>query len=74
MADPNLQPVLFSGGAKALAAGCNDQQMVADYENAMVFENRVKGFAVGLAVGAVAFVAFAIFLKMKDDDARKGGE
>jgi len=66
VADPNLQPVLFSArAADALASGCNDRQAIVDYADAVFFEKRVKGFVIGFALGAALCVAVTIYVKSK---------
>jgi len=67
MADPSLAPVVvFSPRALvqgAVVEGCSDPQAVNDFVSATVFEKRVKGFALGLLVGAVAYTVLAIYAK-----------
>jgi hypothetical protein len=68
MADPNLQPVVIFGAKAAaarLAEGCGDRQATVDFTQAMLFESRVKGFGIGLVLGAAACVAVAIYVKSK---------
>ena len=72
--DPRLVPVAWTplqSAQNTLFAGCADRAAIAEYGQAVAFEKRVKGFAVGFLVGAVGCVALAVFLKMKDEEAAR---
>ena len=71
--DPRLVPVTWTplqSAQDTLFAGCANRAAIAEYGQAVAFEKRAKGFAVGFLVGAAGCVALAIFLKMKDDEAK----
>lgn len=71
MADPTLQPVVvftqpaLATSAPAVVQGCVNRQAAADYMRAVGFESRVKGFTIGLVVGAAACIALTLYVKSK---------
>lgn len=74
-ADSSLVPVSWTplqAAQDALFGGCADRAAIAEYGAAVAFEKRVKGFAVGVVLGAAGCIGLALYLRSKDKAAAHG--